>query len=87
MRKKKKSELKPPQKRNQETVDLSKYNIVEDNFPKIYREYYGEVSDCILEFEKKYGDINGSIYIKQLTSGCIVGITGPQVKNNNGETA
>lgn len=68
-------------------IDLSLYTIIEtEKFPKIYREYWGFIQDCILEFKKKYGEIDGNIYIKIKTSGCVVGITGSQVKNTNGET-
>lgn len=63
-------------------IDLSNYTIVNHSMPfptKVYKEYYGNLSECILDFEKKYGKIDGTIFVTEKTSGCSIGFTGTQV--------
>lgn len=65
-------------------LDLSQYNIIKGENghwgAKVFRLYGGELKECIVEFEKKYGKIDGKIYYDEKAK--LVGITGSNVLPN-----
>ena len=62
------------------TIDLSQYEIIEQPTPfepMLTNHFVGKLDECIIEFEKSYGKIDGKVYWDKSRS--LVGFTGSNV--------
>lgn len=75
-------EISPPI--TEVNLDLSQYDIIQATNghwdAKVFRLYGGGLKECIIEFERTYGKIDGKIYHDEKAK--LIGITGSNVLPN-----
>jgi hypothetical protein len=65
-------------------IDISEYDIIRipnPEWPSLFRLYGGGLEECIEQFEKQYGKIDGKVYYDEKKK--FIGITGSNVMTQN----